>query len=153
MKKILIISTFICLSVASFGQTKQWNDTITVTTGKTDSVFWPEAPGDIAAFPWSITFVTVGMTDTIWLDIGGSNIPIDTSVVRSAEQFAFEGFINDSLPYVFTAAKNRVITNGDTTYQKTFIGSDPYGMLRPAFSLTTGTDTVFTLKIYGVFSK
>ena len=149
MKKVLFI-LLMCLSASAFGQSREWNEEFSITTGKSDSVFWPNATGDIAGYYWTATVETEDLSAPITIDFGGSNNPIGTSRMY----FSFVGFSDvDSLPYTFDPDNLQVITNNDTSIQRDFKGIDRWGFKRPAFSLTTSTDTVFTLKIYMTFSK
>lgn len=150
MKKFIIGLLFFVLAAGSFAQSKEWVESYNITTSKTDSVFWTGTTVDIAGYTWTATFETIGLDTSIVINIGGSNKPINTSKTR----YAFEPFVYDELPYTFYPDSCNVVTNDSTTIQKTFkSANDEYGFLRPAFSLTTTTDTVFTLNVYFNFAK
>ena len=156
MKKLLL--TLICLlPLIAFGQTKWWVDTLEVTSPLNGIVYWPDATGDISAYPSSCTISTIDLSDTVTVDFGKSNNVLTRTTNGSVLTTPFSGIVHDSLPYVFIASSHLVETNNgttiDTTYEQTFDFPDPFLALRPSYKVTTHQDTTFTLIIRWIFAK
>ncbi len=143
MKKLILITVILFSCYYSQAQNnKEWEDTRIFTAQVTDSVFWPEWRGDISGYSWTVTFESVDLTGNIILDIGGSNNPI----AGTHQEYSFDGFQLDSLPYTFNPNNLQVITNQDTAVQKSMSSNGvPYGFDSPAYKVTSTTDDNFTL--------
>jgi hypothetical protein len=156
MKKLIIIPVILfCIGFANGQGSLNWNETFTINATFTDSVFQPSDNGDISGHMWTATFKTVDLDNSITIDIGGGNNPLDT-LDNGAILYTFEGVPVDSLPYTFDPTNTylQVITGIDTSIQKTFWSpQDKYGFDRPAFKMTNSTDDDWELQVYFNFFK
>ena len=150
MKRIILLIAFASIAFLSYGQMQlSWTNTVDVS-GQTiaDSVITPPKQvvdgiskiSDIGGFGWSCTVSSVGLDTSITVDFGGSNNQIGSDY--QYDYYAFEGMQADSLPYTFLEDSLMVITNYDTTYQKTFYsGAEPFPYRRPLTKLSKDSAT------------
>ena len=148
---------FLPLFVA--GQTKMWNQTFVIDSALTNYVIYPSDvvgniwTGDIAAYPWSVSIRTIGLTGDLIISIGGSNDTI-TGTPNEPKEMTFMAFNDTDFPYIFNPSKDTSRTNrGELRYLHNFRSPEPYGYKRPSIQLTTVTDTVFTLIVNFTFAK
>lgn len=141
------------VSIGVKSQNYEWTPSINIATMvRTDTVLTqpvttvlPENAGN----KWSVTIYTTDLNANVIVTFGSSN-----NVIASKSLRGFEPFVNDSLPYTFSKAKCRVITNNDTTYQKTFTGgSTPFNFARMQLKLIKSTSTSGTIRFKFLFSK
>lgn len=154
MKKLFIISVLVMVSMLTFGQTKEWNWTLSVDNA-IDTVVQPGKTWDLSGYRWSGTLVFTGLADTVKIGIGGSN-----NLIRATPsyQYAIENIpVTPStlaFPYNFIPSAQQVITVNDTTYQQSwYSGNDPLSFKGFGVSLETTGDTVFTVNGYFIFNK
>jgi hypothetical protein len=157
MKKLVFLLVFLPLIVE--GQTKMWNQTFVIDSAMSNYTLYPTdelgnvGSGDIAAYPWTATIRTIGLTGDLIISIGSSNDTI-TGTFSEPKEVTFIPFNNTDFPYTFNPAKDTASTNsGEVRYLHNFKSPEPYGYKRPAVKITTVTDTVFTLIVNFVFAK
>ncbi len=124
MKKIFFL--LVLVPVIILGQTYTWHDSINAADVTTDTIIQPGKVGEsgsysknISGFGCTCTFEADYLIDTVTIDIGSSNYQI------SFGNYAFSGFVSDSLPYTIVKANLISVKNGDTCYIKTF-SMEPY---------------------------
>jgi hypothetical protein len=154
MKKIFFLIGLIPIMI--FGQSYTWHDSINAADVTTDTVIQPIKVGEsgsysknIAGLGCSCTFKADNLTDTVIIDIGGSNYQI------TSRNYAFSGFVSDSLPYTIVKANLTSVKNGDTCYIKTF-SMEPYvfGFKYPQIKVTfDATDNTSALTWDCLFYK
>jgi hypothetical protein len=137
MKKLI----FLLLTTISLGlnaQVYEWTPSVNIATMvRTDTVLQPtrDVLPDIIGYNWSVTVYTTNLDSAVTVNFGGSN-----NIVSAKSLRGFEAFTSSSLPFTFSKVACRVITNNDTTYQKTFTGGEnPFPFARPQLKLTKTT--------------
>lgn len=134
MKKLIIYLVFIFVSIYSIGQNKDWHPRIIIDNMVADdTVLQPTYAecGDIGGYGMSVTVWSTDLDTSITVSFGATNKITDSTDYT----FAFESFPNDSLPYRFYMEDHQVITNNDTTYQRTFERTKPIQSSRPLLYL------------------
>jgi hypothetical protein len=154
MKKIFFLIGLIPIMI--FGQSYTWHDSINAADVTTDTVIQPEKVGEsgnwsknIANFGCSCTFWLDYLTDTVTVNLGGSNHQYTLG------KYSFAGFSSDSLPYVLVKLDHPSITNSDTSYIKD-MSLEPYdyGKKLPQIKVTfDATDNTSALTWDCLFYK
>jgi hypothetical protein len=154
MKKILFLFAFVPLILS--GQSYVWHDSINAANVATDTVIQPMKVGESGSYSKNIsgmgctcTFIADDLTDTVAVNIGGSNYQVTSG------NYAFSGFASDSLPYDLVKANLISVKNGDTSYIKT-ISLEPhiYGFKYSQIKVTfDATDNTSALSWYCLFYK
>lgn len=151
MKKLIIFGLAIFPLLVN-GQSVRWSGSIVVDNmvSQDTSVQASYSVSDINGSDWSVTISsdTSAVLDTsVTVTFGGSNNRISES-----SRFAFEGINNENLPYRFYIEDHVVITNEDTTYQQSFVGTN-YPFARPQLWLDKDSASTGTFKYDFLFTK
>jgi hypothetical protein len=149
MKKLLF-AIFVTITIMASAQTKTWEWTYEVDN-PIDTVLQPGKTWDLSNYSWTGTIVTEGLTDTLIIGIGSSNVLLRStpSIQYAIENFATSG---PDFPYNFIPANQMLITVNDTTYQQSW-DDDLLNFKSIGVTLKTTGDTIFTVKGYFKFTQ
>lgn len=123
-KKLTLIALFALITSLSLSLSAQsWSTTLDLEDMSVADTFL-QATGlpQVGGSPWLVTFELTDVDSNITVDIGGSN----NLYSLNPRLYAFEQLPHDSLPLELDPANVLVITNGDTTYQKSVFGNYYY---------------------------
>ena len=156
MKRLILFLIIIAGTLSINSQVAyNWTDTVTISTVVSfDTIIQPaweaRKPIDVSGMGASVTVVaSADLDSTCRINFGGSNYNIGTP---GNKVYSFEGFPHDSLPYTVDLSKMLVITNGDTSYQKTF-DFDYYKRRIPMIEFLKDSTTTGTIITNWIFYK
>lgn len=150
MKKLILLLSFIPVFV--FGQNRSWHPKINVGNMVADDTVLQASYtecGDIAGYIMGVTVWSDEIDTSVTVNFGASNKIIDSTNYK----FSFEGFSHDSLPYRFYKEDHTIITNTDTSYQKSFERTNPITFSRPQLWMSRDSCKSGTIYFDFLFSK
>lgn len=150
MKKLIILIGLITITVGISAQVETWIPRIDISgMVADDTVIYPKRNEirNSAGYYMYVTAWTTDLDTSVTFSFGGSNKYIKERI------YGFEQIANDSLPYTFLKESNIVVTNGDTTYQKSFDFTEPIKTAIPGIWLRKDAATSGTIGFDVILSK